>query len=104
MPGPGEINGSQPFKLTVESFNRSNNVAGGGARANAPASIVVQDAGSVTVLSAVHPAKQSDGISVIDVFARFTVVIAVLPAKTPCASSVTPAAAVGATDVESEDV
>ena len=39
MPGPGEINGSQPFKLTVESFNRPNNVAGGGARANAPAAL-----------------------------------------------------------------
>ena len=39
MPGPGEINGSRPFKLTVESFNRSNNVAGGGARANAPAAL-----------------------------------------------------------------
>jgi len=33
MPGPGEINGSQPFKLTIESFNRANNVANGGARA-----------------------------------------------------------------------
>ena len=32
MPGPGGINGSHPFKLTVESFNRPNNVAGGGAR------------------------------------------------------------------------
>ncbi len=39
MPGPGEINGSQPFKLTVESFNRPHNVAGGGARANAPAAL-----------------------------------------------------------------
>lgn len=39
MPGPGEINGSRPFKLTVESFNRPNNVAGGGARANAPAAL-----------------------------------------------------------------
>ena len=39
MPGPGEINGSQPFKLTVEGFNRPHNVAGGGARANAPAAL-----------------------------------------------------------------
>ena len=39
MPGPGEINGSQPFKLTIEDFTRANNVAGGGARANAPAAL-----------------------------------------------------------------
>ena len=39
MPGPGGINGSQPFKLTVESFNRPHNVAGGGARANAPTAL-----------------------------------------------------------------
>ncbi len=39
MPGTGEINGSQPFKLTIESYNRANNVAGGGARANAPAAL-----------------------------------------------------------------
>jgi len=39
MPGPGEINGPQPFKLTIESFNRANNVANGGARANAPAAL-----------------------------------------------------------------
>lgn len=39
MPGPGEINGSQPFKLTVESFNRPHNVAGGDARTNAPAAL-----------------------------------------------------------------
>ena len=39
MPGPGGINGSQPFKLTVESINRPHNVAGGGARANAPAAL-----------------------------------------------------------------
>ena len=39
MPGPGEISGSQPFKLTIEDFTRANNVAGGGARANAPAAL-----------------------------------------------------------------
>ena len=39
MPGTGEINGSQPFKLTIESYNRANNVANGGARANAPAAL-----------------------------------------------------------------
>ena len=39
MPGPGEINGSQPFKLTIEDFTRANNVANGGARANAPAAL-----------------------------------------------------------------
>ena len=39
MPGPGGINGSQPFKLTAASFNRPHNVAGGGARANAPAAL-----------------------------------------------------------------
>ncbi len=38
MPGPGEINESQPFKLTIESY-RPNNVANGGARANAPAAL-----------------------------------------------------------------
>ena len=38
MPGLGEINGSQPFKLTIESY-RTNNVANGGARANAPAAL-----------------------------------------------------------------
>ncbi len=39
MPGPGEINGSQPFKLTIEGYNRASNVANGGARANAPAAL-----------------------------------------------------------------
>ena len=39
MPGPVGINGSQPFKLTVEGFNRPHNVANGGARANAPAAL-----------------------------------------------------------------
>ena len=39
MPGPVGINGSQPFKLTVEGFNRPHNVAGGDARANAPAAL-----------------------------------------------------------------
>ena len=38
MPGPGEINGSQSFKLTIENY-RTNNVANNGARANAPAAL-----------------------------------------------------------------
>ena len=38
MPGPGEINGSRPFKLTIENY-RVNNSANGGARANAPAAL-----------------------------------------------------------------
>ena len=38
MPGPGEINGSQPFKLTIENY-RSHNVANNGARANALAAL-----------------------------------------------------------------
>ncbi|MBQ2623621.1 MAG: hypothetical protein IJG18_00815 [Kiritimatiellae bacterium] len=38
MPGTGEINGSQSFKLTIENY-RTNNVANNGARANAPAAL-----------------------------------------------------------------
>ena len=51
MPGPGEINGSQPFKLTIEGYNRANNVANGGARANSPAALNNAQPGGATAES-----------------------------------------------------
>ena len=55
--------------------------------ANAPVPIFVTLDGSVTVVSDVHPAKQSGGISVTELDVRSTDVRAVWPANTPSAIS-----------------
>ena len=72
--------------------------------AKAPGPIVVQAAGSRTVVSEVHPAKQSDGISAMDVLRRLTTVIVVLPAKAPSARVETVTDEDSWTDVVSDEV
>ncbi len=51
--------------------------------------MVVQEDGSVTVARAVHPAKQSDGIAVIDVEERSIDVSVVHQARAPSSMDVT---------------